>query len=353
MTPILERAVASIRVGVRQRKELGDLTALADSIRVSGLLQPITVTPDGVLVCGWRRLEAVKCLGWDTIAVCVRSGITSKLAWLMAERDENLLHKAFNPVEESELFDEILRLEAEDAERRQAATQFGADHVEGRGRAPLAKATADETENSGAADSAGPEVSGDSRRRAAEMVTGKASYERLGRIGVLRALANDPTQRPDVRELANAGLEEIRIGAPTAPVHARVMEHVAALDPRHQTVEPVSADDLAEEAANALARVRAPKGSRKPQVQAQPRTLRSWALLWRGMDGWDAAHDPAVVATNVSDKEWETFERVIDSMVTFRDAGRTAREAARSSDEGPPAAVPAAAGRPALQVVAS
>jgi ParB family chromosome partitioning protein len=352
MTPILERAVASIQVGVRHRKELGDLTALVDSIRASGLLQPLTVTPDGVLICGWRRLEAVKQLGWDSVAVCVRSGITSDLAWLMAERDENLLHKAFDPVEESELFDEILRLEAEDAKRRQATTRFGLDGITDRVRATVARAGSDETENSGPADSAGPSASGDSRRRAAEVVTGKASYERLSRISALRALADDPDQRPDVRELAATALDEIRDGAPVAPVHARVMERVAALDPRHQTVEPVRAEDMADEAAAALARVRAPKRSRKPTAQAHPRTLRSWVLLWRGMDGWDTAYDPAVVATGVSDKEWETFERVIESVIAFRDAGRSARAAGSSDDDAP---IPGAndSERPALQVVAS
>lgn len=53
-----ERTVESIIVGGRHRKELGDLKPLMDSIQRSGLLQPITVTPDTVLICGrggWRR----------------------------------------------------------------------------------------------------------------------------------------------------------------------------------------------------------------------------------------------------------------------------------------------------------
>jgi ParB family chromosome partitioning protein len=56
----LDRAVASIRVGQRHRRDLGDLNALVASIRREGLLQPITITPDGLLVCGARRLAAVR-----------------------------------------------------------------------------------------------------------------------------------------------------------------------------------------------------------------------------------------------------------------------------------------------------
>ena len=41
----LDRAVDSIRVGNRHRKNMGDLDALTASIQRDGLLQPITITP--------------------------------------------------------------------------------------------------------------------------------------------------------------------------------------------------------------------------------------------------------------------------------------------------------------------
>ena len=62
----LDRTVESIQVGHRHRKDMGDLDALISSIERDGLLQPITITPDGVLVCGARRLAAVRRLGWRT-----------------------------------------------------------------------------------------------------------------------------------------------------------------------------------------------------------------------------------------------------------------------------------------------
>lgn len=46
----LKRSVDSIVIGHRHRTDLGDLDALAASITRDGLLQPPTITPDGVLV---------------------------------------------------------------------------------------------------------------------------------------------------------------------------------------------------------------------------------------------------------------------------------------------------------------
>jgi ParB family chromosome partitioning protein len=63
----LERSIDSIVVGVRHRQYPGEgVESLMESIKRLGLLQPVTITPDGVLVCGARRLEAVKRLGWPT-----------------------------------------------------------------------------------------------------------------------------------------------------------------------------------------------------------------------------------------------------------------------------------------------
>ena len=54
----LERRVDSIVVGVRHREHPEDgIEPLMMSIKKRGLLQPVTITPDGVLVCGARRLE--------------------------------------------------------------------------------------------------------------------------------------------------------------------------------------------------------------------------------------------------------------------------------------------------------
>lgn len=52
---------------VRLRKSIGDVTELAESIKDRGLVHPIVITRNYVLVAGERRLTACKLLGWDQI----------------------------------------------------------------------------------------------------------------------------------------------------------------------------------------------------------------------------------------------------------------------------------------------
>ena len=120
----LERRVDSITVGVRHRQHPEDgIEPLMTSIQKLGLLQPVTITPDGVLVCGARRLEAVKRLGWRTLKVWVRSGISDDLHRLLAQQDENEQRKPLTPLEQAALFRELRKLMAEDAARRQKASR--------------------------------------------------------------------------------------------------------------------------------------------------------------------------------------------------------------------------------------
>ncbi|NBW18034.1 MAG: hypothetical protein EBR82_59680 [Caulobacteraceae bacterium] len=86
------------RVIVRDRKrQAGNLDSLKDSIREIGLMQPITVTADLVLIAGFHRLTACKELGWDTIpAIIVElDGLQAELA----EIDENLIRNELNQFE--------------------------------------------------------------------------------------------------------------------------------------------------------------------------------------------------------------------------------------------------------------
>src|SRR6478735_5516614 len=103
----LERSIASIVVGNRHRQEYGDIAELAASITRDGLLQPVTVTPEGILVCGARRLEALKMLGEKNIKVWVQSGVSDRLAELLAEQAENVLHKPLTPTEAAALYSEL------------------------------------------------------------------------------------------------------------------------------------------------------------------------------------------------------------------------------------------------------
>lgn len=53
----------------RQRRELPQIPELAESIHRVGLIHPIVIDQDHVLVAGERRLTAVKSLGWTAIPV--------------------------------------------------------------------------------------------------------------------------------------------------------------------------------------------------------------------------------------------------------------------------------------------
>jgi hypothetical protein len=94
-----EELVGNIVVGTRHRQDLGDIAALAKSIKKLGLLQPIVVTPDRCLIAGRRRLEAVRELGWERAPIHVVDGMDVALKALRAEHDENTCRKPFTPSE--------------------------------------------------------------------------------------------------------------------------------------------------------------------------------------------------------------------------------------------------------------
>ena len=85
--------VDEIDIVDRHRRDLGDLNALADSIRDVGLLHPITLTRTNRLVAGQRRLEAVRLVGMDTVPVRYVDTLDDAAALLRAERDENVCRK--------------------------------------------------------------------------------------------------------------------------------------------------------------------------------------------------------------------------------------------------------------------
>lgn len=76
----------------RQRKDLGDVTDLATSIAQVGLINPITVTKDGMLIAGERRLTACKSIGLIKIPVRYLEDLTPRQIKLI-EYDENTKRK--------------------------------------------------------------------------------------------------------------------------------------------------------------------------------------------------------------------------------------------------------------------
>lgn len=315
----LERTIDSILVGARHRDDLGDIEALMQSVQRLGLLQPVTVTPDGVLVCGRRRLEAVKRLGWRTLRVWVRSGISDDLSRLLAERDENEQRKDLDEVEQARLYAEIKVLLTEDAARRQEATRFST--------------TADSVEEAGGGDSPPPLYgTGKARDQASHLITGSASYHRHEQVDAIRKVAEDPHAPDAVRELASRELDAIRVGAKVHGAYTRVKDALALAAPSSRT----NADDGVHRlSADALARAKAEQTDQRAQArrQARPdksrRTTRAFLLTWGDLDDWSAHYDASEIAEELSDRDWEMFERVLAETQAFADVVRRARSAAR------------------------
>lgn len=339
----LERTLSSIVVGERHRRDLGDLEPLMDSLRRVGLLQPVTITPDGLLICGLRRLEAARQLGWDTLRVWVRSGLSDDLTRLLAERDDNLTHKPLSSIEAARLYRELLVLVKEDAAWRQRSTQFHkADGGTGTGEA---------SEDSGAADSAGPEAKrhphatdtdepplavepgplGDARRRASEMVTGTASYARLEQICAIERIAADRSQPPGVRKVAEDELKAIRNSGPVDPSYQRVMAaaRVAALmTPPDESVDvdALTEETLAHAKADRARKIRENRQKRASAAAHARRSPRAFVLTWAELEGWSTHFDPELIAREVSTEDWTLFLRVLDESRAFADSVALARE---------------------------
>jgi ParB/RepB/Spo0J family partition protein len=91
-----EIKIADIVVSDRHRRDRGDLTTLADSIRQEGLLQPIGVTHKLELVFGERRIHAVRDILKKKTILARIVEVSSILA---GEYHENEVRKDFTPSE--------------------------------------------------------------------------------------------------------------------------------------------------------------------------------------------------------------------------------------------------------------
>jgi ParB-like chromosome segregation protein Spo0J len=65
------RRISAITIGVRHRRDLGDIEGPAASIAEVWLLHPVVITPGNVLIAGERRLPACAFLPWREVPVTV------------------------------------------------------------------------------------------------------------------------------------------------------------------------------------------------------------------------------------------------------------------------------------------
>lgn len=96
--------IADIIIGDRARVSAGWLDDLERSIERHGVLHPIGVTQDNVLIFGFRRLMACKNLGMTEIpATVINIGPNDPAMALRLEQAENNIRRDFTPSEKVEI----------------------------------------------------------------------------------------------------------------------------------------------------------------------------------------------------------------------------------------------------------
>lgn len=122
-----QEAITMIAVGKLKladdnvRDELGDIAEFAASMKSVGVLEPLIVREDGLLVvCGTRRLHAAKHAGLKDVPVILGSFTDEERITLMAV--ENLQRQSLSPLEEARVFQRLSDL---DLTTRQVASRVG------------------------------------------------------------------------------------------------------------------------------------------------------------------------------------------------------------------------------------
>jgi len=98
----LKLKIGDILVGSRYREEMGDISALADSIAKYGLFHPVVVDDQNRLIAGGRRIEACNMLGWKEIPVTLFGELSDKQLKEI-EFEENIQRKDLTEIEKSKV----------------------------------------------------------------------------------------------------------------------------------------------------------------------------------------------------------------------------------------------------------
>jgi len=112
-------AIDSIVVNDRIRKDFGDIEQLAEDIKANGLIQPIVVSKDLVLLCGERRLRACQAIGLKEVDVVVKEAADAHEALVM-EISENENRKPFTVSERLAYAAKLIPVAKEEAKERQS-----------------------------------------------------------------------------------------------------------------------------------------------------------------------------------------------------------------------------------------
>lgn len=343
----IQHPISTIRHDHHPRKDIGDLDELCASIRQVGLLHPVVISPEELLISGRRRLEAVRLLGWHQVPTWIATGVSTQLLIVLATQHEHATRKNLTPTESAELYAELKALYAEDAARRQQATRFGST------------TTADPGE-SGGGDSTGPQPAvaamgggrGEtSRAQAARAITGRDSHGMLEQVLELKAI----TERDDIPEWLRAETEKALADLDEdGKVNGRYVE-IKSSETRHELEQaatnqslPETTRQLAKTELAQLDRLTSPaavaREGKRAKWRLQKATNEGWAdaapearmlLSARRFSGWVDKHygwwnsyRPEDLALGLNDEQWVVVEAAFDATSAFIAEVRTARQQA-------------------------
>lgn len=120
---VSELLISEITIGERFRKDVGDVSDLAQSIATVGQLQPVVITADNKLIAGLRRIRACEKIGLQSVLVSIATDAETARQLLIAERDENTCRKSFTIGEAVALGKALEELETPAAKARREASQ--------------------------------------------------------------------------------------------------------------------------------------------------------------------------------------------------------------------------------------
>ena len=101
--------ISEIQIKKRIRKDLGNINELAESMNIHGLMNPIVLTREHMLIAGQRRLESAKKLGWENIEATIVDAPT-KIDKLEMEIEENIHRKDFTTDEIVDAYSKLEKL---------------------------------------------------------------------------------------------------------------------------------------------------------------------------------------------------------------------------------------------------
>lgn len=101
--------IKDIKIKKRVRKDLGNLEDLKDSMKIYGLMNPITLNSRYELIAGERRLQSAIQLGWTSINANIIDNL-SEIEQLEMEIEENNQRKEFTDAELLEGYKRLQRL---------------------------------------------------------------------------------------------------------------------------------------------------------------------------------------------------------------------------------------------------